>query len=167
MKTFFGSMYEISSYMKTFFGSMYEISSCMKTFFGSMYEISSSMKTFFGSMYEISSYYDRDFLIHEIFISWRFHDPYTEAHFAFSYFALELGFDACFIMKVKHCTLQQMNTFQEYRAFKGLENSNGTTSIAANYKQFLKLFLGKKTDCWGPLLLLGHRGHFVWTHAGM
>merc|ERR1711940_290555 len=34
------------------------------------------MKTFFGSMYEISSYYDRDFLIHEIFISWRFHDPY-------------------------------------------------------------------------------------------
>ena len=49
-------------------------------------------------------------------------------------------------MKVKHCTLQQMNTFQEYRAFKGLENSNGTTSIAANYKQFLKLFLGKKTD---------------------
>ena len=78
MKTFFGSMYEISSYMKTFFGSMYEISSCMKTFFGSMYEISSSMKTFFGSMYEISSYYDRDFLIHEIFISWRFHDPYPE-----------------------------------------------------------------------------------------
>ena len=72
-------MYEISSYMKTFFGSMYEISSCMKTFFGSMYEISSSMKTFFGSMYEISSYYDRDFLIHEIFISWRFHDPYLEA----------------------------------------------------------------------------------------
>ena len=48
----------------------------MKTFFGSMYEISSYMKTFFGSMYEISSYYDRDFLIHEIFISWRFHDPY-------------------------------------------------------------------------------------------
>ena len=77
MKTFFGSMYEISSYMKTFFGSMYEISSCMKTFFGSMYEISSSMKTFFGSMYGISSYYDRDFLIHEIFISWRFHDPYN------------------------------------------------------------------------------------------
>ena len=76
MKTFFGSMYEISSYMKTFFGSMYEISSCMKTFFGSMYEISSSMKTFFGSMYELSSYYDRDFLIHEIFISWQFHDPY-------------------------------------------------------------------------------------------
>ena len=72
-------MYEISSYMKTFFGSMYEISSCMKTFFGSMYEISSSMKTFFGSMYEISSYYDRDFLIHEIFISWRFHDPYCHA----------------------------------------------------------------------------------------
>merc|ERR1711952_513795 len=34
------------------------------------------MKTFFCSMYEISSYYDRDFLIHEIFISWRFHDPY-------------------------------------------------------------------------------------------
>ena len=62
--------------MKTFFGSMYEISSYMKTFFGSMYEISSYMKTFFGSMYEISSYYDRDFLIHEIFISWRFHDPY-------------------------------------------------------------------------------------------
>ena len=91
----------------------------------------------------------------------------TEAHFAFSYFALELGFDACFIMKVKHCTLQQMNTFQEYRALKGLENSNGTTSIAANYKQFLKLLLGKKTDCRGPLLLLGHRGHFVWTHAGM
>ena len=78
MKTFFGSMYEISSYMKTFFGSMYEISSCMKTFFGSMYEISSSMKTFFGSMYELSSYYDRDFLIHEIFISWRFHDPYQK-----------------------------------------------------------------------------------------
>ena len=48
-----------------------------------------------------------------------------------------------------------MNTFQEYRAFKGLENSNGTTSIAANYKQFLKLFLDKKTDCRGPLLLLG------------
>ena len=40
-----------------------------------MYEISSYMKTFFGSMYEISSYYDRDFLIHGIFISWRFHDP--------------------------------------------------------------------------------------------
>ena len=76
MKTFFGSMYEISSYMKTFFGSMYEISSYMKTFFGSMYGISSYMKTFFGSMYEISSCYDRDFLIHEIFISWRFHDPY-------------------------------------------------------------------------------------------
>ena len=48
------------------------------SYFGSMYEISSSMKTFFGSMYEISSYYDRDFLIHEIFISWRFHDPYIE-----------------------------------------------------------------------------------------
>merc|ERR1711994_890038 len=29
-------------------------------------------------MYEISSYYDRDFLIHEIFISWRFHDPYFQ-----------------------------------------------------------------------------------------
>merc|ERR1712209_218045 len=28
-------------------------------------------------MYEISSCYDRDFLIHEIFISWRFHDPYV------------------------------------------------------------------------------------------
>ena len=50
----------------------------MKTFFGSMYEISSYMKTFFCSMYEISSYYDRDFLIHEIFISWQFHDPYLE-----------------------------------------------------------------------------------------
>merc|ERR1711884_268273 len=36
------------------------------------------MKTFFCSMYEISSYYDRDFLIHEIFISWRFHDPYPK-----------------------------------------------------------------------------------------
>ena len=46
-------------------------------YFGSMYDISSSMKIFFGSMYEISSYYDRDFLIHEIFISWRFHDPYN------------------------------------------------------------------------------------------
>ena len=67
-------MYEISSYMKTFFGSMYEISSYMKTFFGSMYGISSYMKFFFGSMYEISSCYDRGFLIHEIFISWRFHD---------------------------------------------------------------------------------------------
>ena len=54
---------------------MYEISSYMKTFFGSMYGISSYMKTFFGSMYEISSYYGRDFHIHEIFISWRFHDP--------------------------------------------------------------------------------------------
>ena len=32
-------------------------------------------ENFFGSMYEISSCYDRDFLIHEIFISWRFHDP--------------------------------------------------------------------------------------------
>ena len=73
-------MYEISSYMKTFFGSMYEISSYMKTFLGSMYEISSCMKTFFGSMYEISSYYDRDFLIHEIFISWRFHDPYLDCN---------------------------------------------------------------------------------------
>ena len=57
---------------------MYEISSCMKFFLGSMYEISSSMKTFFCSMYGISSYYDRDFLIHEIFISWRFHDPYPQ-----------------------------------------------------------------------------------------
>ena len=92
MKTFFGSMYEISSYMKTFFGSMYEISSCMKTFFGSMYEISSSMKTFFCSMYEISSYYDRDFLIHEIFISWRFHDPYRRVTWtAFTILAMFLG----------------------------------------------------------------------------
>ena len=45
------------------------------SYFGSMYDISSSMKTYFGSMYESSSYYDRDFLIHEIVISWRFHDP--------------------------------------------------------------------------------------------
>ena len=33
--------------------------------------------SYFGSMYENSSCYDRDFLIHEIFISWRFHDPYN------------------------------------------------------------------------------------------
>ena len=46
------------------------------SYFGFMYETSSSMKTYFGSMYESSSYYDRGFLIHEIVISWRFHDPY-------------------------------------------------------------------------------------------
>ena len=52
----------------------------MKTFFGSMYEISSYMKTFFGSMYEISSCYDRGFLIDEIMLYLimyeLFHDPY-------------------------------------------------------------------------------------------
>ena len=54
----------------------------MKTFFGSMYEISSYMKTFFGSMYEISSCYDRGFLIDEIMLYLimyeLFHDPYAK-----------------------------------------------------------------------------------------
>ena len=48
------------------------------------------------------------------FVNYLFH---TEAHFAFSHFALESGFDACFIMKLKHCTLQQMNTFQGSKRF--------------------------------------------------
>merc|ERR1712218_670179 len=56
----------------------------MKTFFGSIYEISSCMKTFFGSMYEISSCYDRGFLIDEIMLYLimyeLFHDPYSSRY---------------------------------------------------------------------------------------
>ena len=54
----------------------------MKTFFGTMYEISSYIKTFFGSMHKISSCYDRGFLIDEIMLYLimyeLFHDPYDQ-----------------------------------------------------------------------------------------
>ena len=106
-------MYEISSYMKTFFGSMYELISYMKTFFGSMYEMSSYMKTFFGSMYKISSCYDRGFLIDEIFISWRFHDPYLDmlkqirANRVKSLFVTDLKSDMCFTCPFSPSALRQ------------------------------------------------------------
>ena len=142
MKTFFGSMYEISSYMKTFFGSMYEISSYMKTFFGSMYGISSYMKTFFGSMYEISSCYDRGFLIDEIMLYLimyeLFHDPYYYDAINSWTATLESHYDISAWQKIDHRYSTSSCGDRELGAFC-------TCDMSSTY------FIVDLTSCWDRL----------------